>query len=136
MLTKFSTFCRRFLGSGPVATAVGHGCGKSPCKGSLTRLRLRITVCHFPPGTSKWNKIKHRMFCHITENWREAAGQPSRRGELDREYKDQDRTEDQRRTRTRLPIRRGLKVTDEEFATIKITKSEFHGDWNYTILPR
>ena len=99
-------------------------------------LRLRITVCHFPPGTSKWNKIEHRMFCHITENWR---GRPlvSRAVVVN--------LIGNARTRTGLRInaeldtntyKTGLKVTDEEFATIKITRSEFHGDWNYTILPR
>src|SRR4051794_18109180 len=98
-------------------------------------LRLRISVCHFPPGTSKWNKIEHRMFCHITRNWRgrpltsravvvnligsttTAAGLQIH-AELDEnEY----------------PI--GIKVTDEELARVRIKKNDFHGEWNYTILP-
>jgi hypothetical protein len=97
---------------------------------------LEVSVCHFPPGTSKWNKIEHRMFCHITKNWR---GRPltSRavvvnligstttatgltiQAELDEnEY----------------PI--GTKVTDEDLAGLCIKRNKFHGEWNYTILPK
>jgi hypothetical protein len=97
---------------------------------------LRISVCHFPPGTSKWNKIEHRMFCHITENWR---GKPlvSRAVIVN--------LIGNTKTRTGLTIKAeldenmyptGLKVSDEELATIRIKRDKFHGDWNYTILPR
>ena len=57
------------------ATAIARARGSTSCSGSPTTLRLRIRVSHFPPGTSKWNKIEHRLFCHITENWR---GRPLR----------------------------------------------------------
>lgn len=97
---------------------------------------LRISVCHFPPGTSKWNKIEHRMFCHITENWR---GKPlvSRAVIVN--------LIGNTKTRTGLTIKAaldenmyptGLKVSDAELAAIRIKRDKFHGDWNYTILPR
>jgi len=97
---------------------------------------LRITVCHFPPGTSKWNKIEHRMFCHITENWR---GRPL----VSREVIVQ--LIGSTTTRTGLTIRAtldtgayptGIKVTDAELAAVQLAPAEFHGEWNYTILPQ
>jgi len=99
-------------------------------------LGLRISVCHFPPGTSKWNKIEHRMFCHITENWR---GRPlvSRAVIVN--------LIGNTKTRTGLTIKAaldenyyptGIKVSDEELAAVHIKRDKFHGDWNYTILPR
>jgi DDE family transposase len=97
---------------------------------------LRIAVCHFPPGTSKWNKIEHRMFCHITENWR---GRPLVSRAVVVNLIGSTRTKTGLRINAELDTntyKTGLKVTDEEFATIKITKSKFHGDWNYTISPR
>jgi hypothetical protein len=97
---------------------------------------LRISVCHFPPGTSKWNKIEHRMFCHITENWR---GKPlvSRAVIVN--------LIGSTKTRTGLTIKAaldenayptGIKVSDEALAAVRLKKDKFHGDWNYTILPR
>lgn len=97
---------------------------------------IRISVCHFPPGTSKWNKIEHRMFCHITENWR---GKPlvSRAVIVN--------LIGNTKTRTGLTIKAeldesryptGIKVSDEELAAVRIKREKFHGDWNYTILPR
>jgi hypothetical protein len=97
---------------------------------------LRITVCHFPPGTSKWNKIEHRMFCHITQNWR---GRPLVSHEVIVQLIGSTTT------RTGLAIRAGLdtgsypagiKVTDTELAAVRLEPADFHGDWNYTILPR
>jgi transposase len=98
-------------------------------------LELSISVCHFPPGTSKWNKIEHRMFCHITENWR---GRPllSRAVIVN--------LIGSTKTRTGLHINAELdpgsyptkiKVSDEELASVRIERAEFHGNWNYTILP-
>ena len=95
-----------------------------------------ISVCHFPPGTSKWNQIEHRMFCHITENWR---GKPlvSRAVIVN--------LIGSTKTRTGLTIKAeldvntyptGIKVSDEELAAVRIKKDKFHGDWNYTLLPR
>jgi hypothetical protein len=99
-------------------------------------LRLRISVCPFPPGTSKWNKIEHRMFCHITENWR---GRPllSRAVIVN--------LIGSTKTRTGLHINAELdtgyyptkiKVTDEELASVRLKRAKFHGNWNYTILPQ
>jgi Rhodopirellula transposase DDE domain len=97
---------------------------------------LRISVCHFPPGTSKWNKIEHRMCCHITENWR---GKPlvSRAVIVN--------LIGNTKTRTGLTITAdldentyptGIKVSAAELAAIRLNPDTFHGDWNYTILPR
>ena len=97
---------------------------------------LRITVGHFPPGTSKWNKIEHRMFCHITQNWR---GRPLVSQAVIV------RLIGSTTTRTGLTIRAdldtgsyptGVKVTDAELAAVRLQPADFHGDWNYTIAPR
>jgi hypothetical protein len=97
---------------------------------------LRITVCHYPPGTSKWNRIEHRMFSFITMNWR---GRPlvsyrtiielisattteaglSIRAERDTEW---------------YPT--GVKITDAELNALPLTRHDWHGDWNYTLVPR
>jgi hypothetical protein len=96
---------------------------------------LQIRVCHFPPGTSKWNKIEHRMFSFVSLNWRGKplesleviisliAGTTTNMGlkiyaQLD------DRTYD-----------RGVEVSDQQLAAVDITRHQFHGDWNYTIMP-
>jgi hypothetical protein len=99
-------------------------------------LELKLTVCHFPPGTSKWNKIEHRLFSFITQNWR---GQPlvshqvivsliasttTRTGLVVRAALDRNR------------YARDLKITDEELAAVRIKTHDFHGEWNYTIAPR
>src|SRR5215207_109486 len=97
---------------------------------------LRITVGHFPPGTSKWTKIEHRMFCHITQNWR---GRPLVSHEVIV------RLIGSTTTRAGLTIRAdldtgtyptGVKVTDVELAAVRLQPADFHGDWNYTIAPR
>ena len=97
---------------------------------------IPVTVCHLPPGTSKWNKIEHRLFSFITQNWR---GKPLRclrtivqligatttdtglvvRAELDRTV-----------------YAKGIAVTEAELDAVNITRAEFHGEWNYTIAPR
>jgi len=99
-------------------------------------LGLKITVCHFPPGTSKWNKIEHRMFCHITENWR---AQPLISRAVIINLIGHTRTRQGLRISAELDENRyekGIKVSDKELAAIKIRKDPFHGDWNYTICPR
>lgn len=101
-----------------------------------TRTGLAITVCHFPPGTSKWNQIEHRFFSHIAMNWRgkplvdlaiivsligdttTAAGVRVR-SEIDRGHYPQ-----------------GVVVTDRQMSQIRLTSHAFHGEWNYTIRPR
>ena len=99
-------------------------------------LGLKVSVAHFPPGTSKWNKIEHRMFCHITQNWRgrplvsyqvivkliaattTAAGLTIRSDLDENSY----------------PL--GVKVTDDQMDGLAIRRDPFHGEWNYTLLPR
>ena len=98
-------------------------------------LRIPIHVRHFPPGTSKWNKIEHRMFCHITENWR---GKPltsrmtivnlisntiTAKGLTIQADVDES------------PYETGKKVSDETMNTLAIETCQFHGEWNYSLLP-
>jgi hypothetical protein len=97
---------------------------------------LRISVCHFPPGTSKWNKIEHRMFCHITENWR---GRPLVSREVVVNLIGNTTTETGLSIRSELDdgsYPTGRKITDEEMKGLSIKKEKFHGEWNYTILPK
>ncbi len=99
-------------------------------------LALTLRVCHFPPGTSKWNKIEHRLFSFITQNWR---GKPllSHQAIVNLIASTT--------TRTGLTVRAvldtnvyetGIKVTDEQMAKLNIRPAEFHGEWNYSIAPR
>ena len=94
-----------------------------------------ISVCHFPPGTSKWNKIEHRLFSHITMNWR---GRPLASHEVVVNLIASTTT------RTGLVVRceldkteypTGQKVSKKQLAGVNIKKDEFHGDWNYSICP-
>lgn len=97
---------------------------------------LQIEVCHFPPGTSKWNKIEHRMFCHITENWR---GKPLVSRAVVVNLVGSTRTQSGLRIEAELDTNtyaKGLKVTDEEIDAVLLKKDRFHGDWNYRIEPR
>jgi hypothetical protein len=97
---------------------------------------VRISVCHFPPGTSKWNKIEHRMFCHITKNWR---GRPLTSRAVVVNLIGNTRTESGLEIHAELNENEyptGVKVTDEELAEVRIKKNAFHGEWNYTIEPR
>jgi hypothetical protein len=97
---------------------------------------LEITVCHFPPGTSKWNKIEHRMFSHITMNWR---GRPLA------SYETVVNLIGSTTTRTGLTIHAeldhnhyetGITITNKHFKSLPIQRHEFHGrDWNYTMKP-
>ena len=98
-------------------------------------LGIKISVCHFPPGTSKWNKIEHRMFCHITENWR---GRPLVSQAVAVNLIANTTTEAGLSIKARLDSNEyelGIKVSDEELAAVNIKRDKFHGDWNYTIHP-
>lgn len=97
---------------------------------------LAIEVCHYPPGTSKWNKIEHRLFCHITRNWQ---GVPLETLEIVINLISGTRTE------TGLEVHAWLdeadypdklKITDDQLAEVRIIRNPFHGEWNYTIHPR
>src|SRR5215831_16143756 len=97
---------------------------------------LRVGVCHFPPGTSKWNKIEHRMFCHITQNWR---GRPLTSRAVVVNLIGSTRTSTGLEIHSELDENEystGMKVTEEELGGVRMKKHRFHGEWNYTILPR
>jgi transposase len=96
---------------------------------------LEIAVCHFPPGTSKWNKIEHRMFCHITQNWR---GRPLMSHAVIVNLIGSTRTRTGLRVQAELDTNsyaKGIKVTDQEMESLRLKKDKFHGEWNYRILP-
>ena len=136
--------CRRFPRAGELLiTADGGGSNGSRsrlwkvCLQQLADdLGFRLVVCHFPPGTSKWNKIEHRLFSFITQNWR---GRPlvSRQAVVSLIASTT--------TRTGLVVKAALdtnhyetaiKVSDAELARLKLNRHLFHGEWNYTIKPR
>ena len=97
---------------------------------------LSISVCHFPPGTSKWNKIEHRLFSFISSTWR---GEPLRDYETIVKLISRTATVKGLKVTCRLDRRKyptGRKVTDEEMTHVNLERHKFHGDWNYTIRPR
>ena len=109
---------------------------KLELQGLSDELKIPITVCHFPPGTSKWNKIEHRLFSFITINWR---GKPLH------SYQTVVNLIAATRTSTGLEVQceldsqgyeKGRKVSDAEMEMVKIRPHRFHGEWNYTIEPR
>ena len=96
---------------------------------------LQITVCHLPPGTSKWNRIEHRLFSAISMNWR---GRPLISHEVIVELIGATTTHTGLRVRAELDRGRyplGVKVSDQELAAVPLARHEFHGEWNYTIQP-
>ena len=97
---------------------------------------MRIAVCHFPPGTSKWNKIEHRLFSFISQNWR---GKPLISHEVIVNLIAATTTGKGLRVQSQLDDNRypkGIKVSDKEMKKVRIQRDDFHGEWNYTILPR
>ena len=99
-------------------------------------LSLTINVMHYPPGTSKWNKIEHRMFCHITQNWR---GTPLESRMAVVELIAATTTKTGLKIESALDTRtyeKGIKVSDAEMTALDITGDTFHPEWNYTIRPR
>ncbi|HEX4608220.1 MAG TPA: ISAzo13 family transposase [Urbifossiella sp.] len=96
---------------------------------------LGIEVCHFPPGTSTWNKIEHRLFCHVTRNWR---GQPLETFEVVVSLIGATTTDAGLRVVAELDAttyEKGRKVSDDELARVNLRPSRFHGEWNYVIRP-
>jgi transposase len=97
---------------------------------------LRISVCHFPPGTSKWNKIEHCMFCHITENWR---GRPLVSREVVINLIGHTTTQTGLEILSELnehSYPTGREVTEQQMQSLSIKRDKFHGEWNYTLVPR
>jgi DDE family transposase len=123
-------------------TADGGGSNGSRCRlwkvalqDLADQLEMPVHVCHFPPGTSKWNKIEHRMFCHITQNWR---GRPLVSHEVIINLIANTATTQGLQIQAELDTESypaGVKVTNEELAAVKLKPSKFHGEWNYRILP-
>ena len=123
-------------------TADGGGSNGSRCRlwkvalqSLAVRLGFPIHVCHFPPGTSKWNKIEHRMFSHITQNWR---GRPLVSHEVIVNLIANTTTRAGLKIRAELDRGKyptGIKITDAELALLNLKQDNFHGDWNYTALP-
>ena len=97
---------------------------------------MSIAVCHFPPGTSKWNKIEHRLFSRITQNWR---GKPLISFEVIVSLIAATRTTTGLKVHSELDTRtyaKGIKVSDQEIALLNLRRDLFHGEWNYEIHPR
>jgi hypothetical protein len=97
---------------------------------------LRLSICHFPPGTSKWNKIEHRMFCHITANWR---GKPLTSHEVIVNLIGNTTTKTGLTIQAELDTGSyptGIQVSDEDLEHVWMEPAEFHGEWNYRISPR
>ena len=102
----------------------------------VDELKIPITVCHLPPGASKWNKIEHRLFSFITQNWR---GKPLRSIQAIVELIGATTTKTGLKVRAELDQNfypKGIEVTDAELADVDLRRHDFHGDWNYTISPR
>ena len=129
--------------AGVLITADGGG--SNGCRNRLWKVALQewadesgwsVAVSHFPPGTSKWNKVEHRLFCHITANWR---GRPLGSLEAVVQLIAQTTTAaglvvDAEADANRYPT--GIKVSDEELHAVRLRPEPFHGEWNYTIQPR
>jgi hypothetical protein len=100
-----------------------------------TELDIEITVCHLPPGTSKWNKIEHRLFSFITQNWR---GRPLVSYQTIVQLIANTTTDTGLTVRSELDTNEypsGIKITDAQIDALNLHRHDFHGDWNYTIKP-
>jgi len=124
-------------------TADGGGANGSRCRLWTIALQrcaeepgLRLSVCHFPPGTRKWHKIEHRMCCHMTENWR---GRPLVSREVVVNLIGHTTTTTGLAIQSALDEHRdptGREVTAEQMESLAIKQEKFHGEWNYTLRPR
>jgi hypothetical protein len=136
--------CRRYATARRLLITADSG-GSNSSRSRLWKVELQkladetgliIEVCHYPPGTSKWNKVEHRLFCHITRNWN---GVPLETLEVVVESIAATTTATGLEVHAWLDegtYERGLKVSDAELAECIIKRQEFHGDWNYEIHPR
>jgi len=98
-------------------------------------INMEISICHFPPGTSKWNKIEHKLFSYISLNWR---GKPLTSYEVVVNLIGSTTTANGLEVKSELDrniYEKGIKVIDKDFKKINIVKDSFHGEWNYTIRP-
>ena len=109
---------------------------KKSLQGLADELGTTLKVCRFPPGTSKWNKMEHRLFCFITKNWR---ARPLTTYEVVVNLIASTTTRTGLVVRAALDSRQyetGIEVTDEELEHLRFTPAKFHGDWNYSITPK
>jgi hypothetical protein len=109
---------------------------KKSLQGLADELEMTLKICHFPPGTSKWNKIEHRLFCFITKNWR---GRPLTTYEVIVNLIASTTTKTGLIVRAALDPREyetGITVSDEQLEHLRLTRAKFHGEWNYTIKPQ
>ena len=129
---------KRLLITGDSGGSNGHRnrLWKAELQRFANRTGMILEVCHFPPGTSKWNKIEHRLFCHITRNWR---GIPLETHEIVVNLIGSTQTTQGLEVHAWLDEHeypKGRKVTDAEFAALNIRRNKFQGDWNYQIRPQ
>lgn len=135
--------CRRYPAANRLLITADCGGSNSPrtrlWRWELQRLAnetgLKIEVCHFPPGTSKWNKIEHRLFCHITRNWQ---GIPLETVEIVVNLIGNTSTREGLEVHAWLDEReyqKARKITDTQLLDVRIQRNKFHGEWNYSILP-
>jgi len=134
---RFSEATKLFI------TADGGGSNGSRCRLWKTEIqkladeiKIPIEISHFPPGTSKWNKIEHRMFSQISKNWR---GRPLETLAIIVNLISSTTTSTGLRIKCGVDAsiyQSGIKVSDEELGTVNLVKNDFHGEWNYTIFPR
>jgi transposase len=141
----WSRLGRRHYGTAGRLLVTADSGGSNSSRSRLWKLELQrladetglvIEVCHYPPGTSKWNKIEHRVFCHITRNW---GGEPLETAEVVVESIARTTTETGLEVHAWLDenaYTKGRKVTDQELADCRIKRHRFHGEWNYEIHPR
>jgi hypothetical protein len=135
--------CKRYP-KASCLTVTADGGGSNSSRTRLWKVELQklsseigipIRVCHFPPGTSKWNKIEHRMFSYVSLNWR---GRPLESLEVILDLIGATTTSTGLKVYARLDpgeYEKGIKVTNQELAAVNIVRDEFHGNWNYTIHP-
>ena len=108
---------------------------KTELQNFVNETGLEVSVCHFPPGTSKWNKIEHRMFSQISKNWR---GRPLESLSVIVNLIAATTTETGLTIQCDLDLNhypKGIRITDDELASVNIVGDEFHPNWNYTIFP-
>ena len=135
---------RAYPGAGALLVTADGG-GSNSSRSRLWKLELQgladeaglaVSVCHLPPGTSKWNKIEHRMFCHITQNWR---GRPLVSRQVVVNLIGSVRTKAGLTIQSELDensYATGRKVTEQQIKSLSLKRDKFHGEWNYTLSPR
>jgi hypothetical protein len=109
---------------------------KTELQSLADEMNFEISVCHFPPGTSKWNKIEHRMFAYISMNWR---GKPLVSIETIVNLIGSTKTKKGLTVQTAVDVNeyaKGIKIADSEIESLSLERDVFHGEWNYTISPR